>query len=182
MVKRSLLLLAFGIVLIIIVASFLFFQQKNSSSSQNYLVPTPTMVVDYQGSLGGDHSISESLPTTSLQEATNPQDIVKAFYSWYLSSPQNPVTSGAYQHNKYLSSQFKDQITSLASNNRSYDPVLCNQNKSQNFTVGEPAYNDLGNQSKVIVSANIPHGKDLYRFVLNYSGGKWLITDIICIP
>jgi hypothetical protein len=182
MMKRSLLLLFLGIVLLAIVTFFLFLQQRNSAVTQNYLTPTSIVLPEKQLP-GSSRFISATLPSaTPLMDVTTPQDIVRTFYTWYLSSPQNPVVSGAYLHNKYLSADFKDQITSLATHSQTYDPVLCNQNKSQNFSVGDPTYNDLGNQAKVVVRANIANGKDLYRFVLNYITGKWLIVDVICIP
>ena len=185
MVKRYIVLFVAGILLLFVVAGFLLFQTQASPTPQSYLVPTGTSPTSYQPVYTGNTNSNTDrteFPVVSQVVAQTPQAVSLAFYNWYISSPESPIATGSYKTNNYLSVQFKNQIASLSQNRNGYDPVLCDKNKSTNVKVGDPIYNSLGEQAKVVVSANVPNGKDLYRFVLNYSRGQWFISDIICIP
>jgi hypothetical protein len=185
--KRYLYILVFGIALVIIVIIFVILQnsspkaastvdqspQKQSSSSQTELPnnQSPTNVLTYQNQ-----------PSQTSSQPATPEDVTSKFYSWYLSYSGNPYASGAYKASTYLTPTFKKVISSFGTYDGKHDPIVCTVSKKNNFLVKPATSPDISGNVSVVVSENIPNGRDLYRAVLQNLNGKWLIDDFICIP
>lgn len=158
------------VVFILVIYVTYSFLQKPSPSTGNNLVLSPTAAAILTG--------------TQTQVGTgplSPDQVTKIFYSWYMSYPSNPLTSGAYKTSIYLSDGFKQQTAaSLNSPQNGYDPVFCTINKTPDVTVGQPSFNNTGDQATVeIMDMN---GKNLYKVLLALEKNKWVIDDTMCEP
>lgn len=144
---------------------------SSSPKTQGNAAPMQT------GKQTGQVSPSTALPTI----ASDAQTVTKQFYTYFFSSPTNPLANGAYRNNPYLSQDFKDVITAYYKNGDV--PVFCPQNKSNNIVVGQEqlvSYNGSSLTQEVISEAP-PGTKDLYRVLLESVNNQWLIFDINCI-
>jgi len=125
---------------------------------------------------GGNQGNAIVLTPTTGQDL--PQDVVKNFYSWYISYSNNPITSNEFKNSPYLSTPFKQQMASLNDPTGEYDPVFCKQNQIADVAYELKATNLY---MEVIIHQNSIQGIDLYRVVLEHIRGQWLITDTVCI-
>ncbi|MGI5827433.1 MAG: GerMN domain-containing protein [Patescibacteria group bacterium] len=117
-----------------------------------------------------------------IKNGNSPEEIVEAFYSWYLQYEGNVMSSGAYKTSDYLSEEFRTKVDGIIASfdKGGYDPFLCAQDKPSGFTVET----DIVSEDKTTVTVNL---------VQNFSGngrvvpvivkevvGEWKITDVNC--
>ncbi|SRR5258708_3707370 len=161
-----------GILLVIIILVFVFSQKSPTQSGTTQTPITP--IKSGQTPIKPGSSVDISSPTS----------VATAFYSWYISYPGNPLSSGAYKTSPYLADSFKQTIANFSNNStdRNSDPVFCTPNKTKIFAA------DLLNSSSTISKANVmiheksDGGRNLYRVVLMNSNNTWIITDVMCQP
>ena len=103
------------------------------------------------------------------------------FYTFYFSTPTNPLANGAFKTNPYLSQDFKDLLSSSYDNGNT--PALCPQNKRANITVGKEVEVYVNNQymTEETISETSPVTKDLYTILLENNNGMWLVEDVNCV-
>jgi hypothetical protein len=121
---------------------------------------------------------SQKQITSQTSMPLSPVNIAKNFYSWYISYPNNPISSKEFQNSPYLTTSFKQQSEDFNDPADKYDPVFCKQNQ-----MAHVAYQQKANPpfTDVIIHQDTIQEEDLYRVVFAHIKGQWLITDIICI-
>jgi hypothetical protein len=185
--KKYLILFIGVIVLFAIFAGVLFLQTNQSSKpptpsslqSQNPANLQPSHQASGQTNPQSDTNVS---PTVKLQPlASTAKEATKQFYTYYFSSPTNPLANGAYKNNSYLSEDLKNVMTSLYNNGNA--PLFCPQNKRSNVVVGQEQqiYYTTQYITREVISEAPPGNKDLYRVLLENNGGQWQIFDVNCV-
>ena len=168
------------VIFLIILLVSIFFQkspsQQTSVSEQTSNLKNQTAAVT---SIKNHTSSSPSL--TLAPPASTASQAVQQFYTYYFSSPSNPLANGAYKTNPYLSPDFKNVIGALYNNGNT--PVFCPENKRTNIVVGQETSVNYTNAilTQEVISAAPPESKDLYRVLVQQINGKWLIYDINCL-
>jgi len=114
------------------------------------------------------------------QEINDPADVVESFYSWYISSEENMLTTGAYKTSDLLTEGLKNRVDSILSSidKESFDPFICAQNKATSFWVNSAEIS--GNEARVDLEADWDQVKQIIPIKLNLLHGKWLISDVVC--
>ncbi len=129
---------------------------------------------------------SQNLPqyqyndNTSNTKPNTPANVVQTFYTWYLSYNNNPLSSGAYKTNPYLTDVFKQHITNMYYPSLNNDPVICKIHRATDVTYEETL--NTGTHAQVIIRDNALSGQPIHRVVLVNQNGLWLIDDFNCIP
>ena len=185
--KRYLYILVFGIALVLVVIIFFIFQnsgpkaattvdqsdKKHSITSQNEIP---------NNEIPNSEITHQELPSPAAIQTATPEEITSKFYSWYLSYMGNPYASGAYKASSFLTPAFKNVISSFAPYDGVHDPIVCAISKKSNFLVKQASPPDINGKVTVLVTENVPNGRNLYNAVLQNLNGKWLIDDFMCIP
>jgi hypothetical protein len=110
--------------------------------------------------------------------SASPDEVVDAFYRWYLGYPGNAMVDRAYRDSEYLSENFKVKVDGILDSFSmgGYDPFLCAQDIPDSIAVGEPMLS--GDTASVSVSTSFEgHSFDL---VLNRAQDGWKINAINC--
>jgi hypothetical protein len=112
--------------------------------------------------------------------STAPEDVVDAFYYWYLGYPGNPMVDRAYHDSEYLTQAFKAEVDDILSSftGGGYDPFLMAQDIPADITVRNASID--GNQAYVTVSQRWAGGftREL-EIELQLVEGEWLINGIV---
>ena len=120
-------------------------------------------------------------PTISMankQANTQTQQVVRDFYSWYLSYDGNPLADHAYRSSRYLSPDMVAFLDGFTQDGMTYDPVLCAQDKPTDINVSPPQLS--GSRATVEVSTNF-EGHE-FTVELMQANGDWLIDQVNCKP
>lgn len=163
-----------GIVVIIIIFTAIIFLQSPKPQVST-LVQNKSTFITQRGHIKNNTTIVTSPALDPAQAAA------LQFYTYYFSTPQNPLANGAYKNNPYLSPDFKNIVGALYDNGNA--PVFCAQNKSDKVVVDKEEkvnYNQSYLMQEVISEAP-PGTRDLYMMLLENVNGKWLIFDVNCI-
>lgn len=113
---------------------------------------------------------------TGEEEVKGPQDVVEAFYTWYISYEGHPLVDEAYEESPYLTSTFKRALRN--NNTRGFDPVLCAQDIPPVFEVGEVSISGAA-ASVNLIQAFGDSGR-VVPVELEKVNGEWLISDVGC--
>ncbi|MDF1497059.1 MAG: DUF3828 domain-containing protein [Patescibacteria group bacterium] len=116
----------------------------------------------------------------NINEAVNtPEQSVNEFYGSWINYEGNPMVDKIYRNNPLITAGLTQQIDSiLASFDKSgYDPVLCAQDKPQNFSLGVVTVD--GNNASVVLTENFG-GSEKNIIVSLKKDTNWQIDNIIC--
>jgi hypothetical protein len=119
---------------------------------------------------------NKPVPTIS---PLSPEQVTAAFYTWYISYPGSPLSSGAYKTSSFLTSDFIQTITGLYSQSPGSDPVICVQNRTKDVSYAKATYDSTGQNAQVMIVGS-QNGQNLQSVILKKIAGKWLIDDIDC--
>ena len=113
-------------------------------------------------------------PTTEV----NPQEVVQAFYTWYLSYPGNPLADRAYRSSPYLTPGFMQKLDGILASSQGggYDPVLCAQDKPERFSTSLMNYQP----PQALVGVTTSFQGHSFQVALNNTNGLWKISDVTC--
>lgn len=152
-------------------------QRSPEQTDKQITTPSPSEIKS-----GFHQSVPTAIPTLVPTMAITPEDVVKAFYTWYISFPQSPYKTATYKTNVYLTDRFKQNIANMTANNSgpNDDVIFCPFNKLPNVTYDQAQYNAAGDKAQVMIRSI--DGRKLHRVVLFNINGRWLINDTICIP
>lgn len=175
--KKFIILFAGIIVIIIIFIGFVFFQGPKQEINTPIQSQSQSTVHTNQVS----HIKNNVTPVIATSPLASPKTAALNFYTYYFSTPQNPLANGLYKTSPYLSPEFKTVVGALYDNGNA--PVFCAQNKENKVVVDKEeqvSYNHSYLMQEVI-SEPPPSTKDLYMMLLENVNGEWLIFDINCI-
>lgn len=114
----------------------------------------------------------------NIQVASQPDQVVRDFYDWYLSYDGNPIVEHAYRSNRRLSPEMIAFLDGFTREGMSYDPLLCAQDKPTNIRAA-PARVSGWQASAEVVTSFANHG---FSVELIYQNGDWLIDKVNCRP
>lgn len=163
-------ILTFGII-------FLLFLQKSAQNSQQALIqPSPPVKLIF-----ATPTLSPAI--TGVFNGLSPTDIANNFYSWYISYPGSPVTSGAYMTSSYLADTYKTRISNLMSRSTDpkYDPIFCPANRFSDFVASKAYYDNSQTNATVYILKYNGDGPSIYKITLENVENRWLISDINCV-
>ena len=112
--------------------------------------------------------------------STPPEEVVDAFYRWYLGYPGNVLADRAYRDSEVLSQEFKAEVDELLDSFAmgAYDPFLMAQDIPAAITVQDVTVNDT--QAIVTVEqdwfGNFTRELDIEMVLIE---DQWLITGVI---
>ncbi len=108
-----------------------------------------------------------------------PEQAVNNFYQEWINHDGNPMVDKIYSDNPLVTASLSQQIDSiLASFDKGgYDPVLCAQDKPQNFSLGQVTID--GNNASVVLTENFG-GSEKSIIVSLKKDFDWQIDNIIC--
>jgi hypothetical protein len=116
-----------------------------------------------------------SQPVTA---SASPDEVVNAFYRWYLGYPGNVMVDRAYHDSEYLTAELKAEVDGILDSfsGGGYDPFLCAQDIPDSITVSQPIAS--GDTATVSVNTSFPgHG---FEVVLSMAQDGWQIVAINC--
>lgn len=186
--QKKYLIIFFGVIVLMIpVMLFTIFAQSSSQKTtlQNTAYVPSGTVSQYDTGQRGSSPQGQAVPTvlpTATEGVFSPEVVTQKFYMEHLSSDTNPLSNGRYKNDVYISGPFKEVISDLYDNGNT--TVFCMKNRTKDFVVGklQSVYNKTnGYLSQVIISQNVPNGKDLYRVMLMQENNKWLVFDVNCV-
>jgi hypothetical protein len=175
--NKKYIVLGLGGVVIIVVGVYLWTLQSPRQQGNTQAVATsPSPIAP------GYSGTTQAGKNNTTIIAASPEDTTKSFYTWYLGSAQNPISTGSYKTSPYLTDHFKSNIDGFAQNyNPQYDPIFCTVNQTQSYNISKAISSD--NQTKVtvqITDKNVDAPKPLYNVILVQVNGVWKIDDIMC--
>ncbi len=175
--KKYLLLIA-GVCIILILIVFVFIlssSQKQVPSSSSYTSVSSTPSITQSSKVG-----AQPIQATTAPENLTPEEVVRTFYSWYITYPGvSALSKGAYNSSIYLTDKFKRIISQMAPYDDNNDLVFCTRNKLSNFTVLPATTTADGRQSVIIQS--VPERKNLHKIKLKNVNNRWLVDDTVCM-
>lgn len=161
------------ITFILITASILHF-----SSSENYWVCSNSSWVKH------GHPKS-SLPTSICPPPNSKQftstQVIENFYNWYFLIEGNPISSGYYKNNDFLTSNFKNKVDSTYRANKQavFNPFICNHTENPISFSSQEIYNK-NNKSLVMVYQSYISSQDRLEVSLIKNQEFWYIDNINC--
>lgn len=176
--NKKYIILFVGVVLLFIIFIVVIFLQQGPKQQSSTVSPSTqdqkSTSMQQTTNINGSPSITLAPPSSS------PQTAALQFYTYFFSSPKNPLANGAYKTNPYLSQDFKLLIAGAYDNGDV--PVFCSQNKESNIIVDnqQSLYYNNGYLMEETISEAPPGNKNLYDILLENVNGKWLIYDINC--
>ncbi|PKM91548.1 hypothetical protein CVU82_03055 [Candidatus Falkowbacteria bacterium HGW-Falkowbacteria-1] len=112
----------------------------------------------------------------------SPEQTVNLFYDQWIENKTETINSASYKDNKYLNAlaeeEIKRTIESTANSDKKLDPVLCGQNKPENFSL--ELINKNKSKSQIIVRTD--HSgviKEILVELVN-ENNVWQINKIDC--
>ncbi len=139
----------------------------------------------------GGTTVSKSIRINPVHEL--PEEVVQAFYDWYLAYFRDPVThefrnpigEAVYRTSVYLSADFVQRLDDLiASNQDKYgfmpaDPFICAQDIPEYIQVEDTTVVS-GREAHFVVGSSFPNHH--FTVDLLQIDGEWRIDDIHCHP
>lgn len=108
----------------------------------------------------------------------SPQEVVNAFYRWYIGYPGNPLVDRSYRESPYLADSFVAEVDEIAEEGFMADPILLAQDIPERYSVDEAEV--LGVEATVVL--NLYWGGNPTpterRVDLRLIDGEWRITDV----
>lgn len=110
----------------------------------------------------------------------DPLVVTKNFYNEWINTDKYSLDSQNYDNISVWTNNFKDKVQSIVGSfeKGGYDPILCAQDKPENFNV------DLLEQqegsTKVLVTQFFSGQPKTVEVILKKVGGQWLIDDVLC--
>lgn len=116
-----------------------------------------------------------SQPVTA---SASPDEVVNAFYRWYLGYPGNVMVDRAYRDSEYLTAELEVGVDAILDSfsGGGYDPFLCAQDIPDSITVSEP----IVSGDTATVSANTSFAGHGFEVVLRMDQDGWQINAINC--
>ena len=108
----------------------------------------------------------------------SPQEVVSAFYRWYIGYPGNPLVDREYRESPYLAESFVGEVDEIAQGGFRVDPFLLAQDIPERFSLDEVELS--GDEALVVVSlywGGNPTPTER-RVDLELIDGEWKITDV----
>lgn len=179
-VNNKILYIVIGVLSVGIIILFLLLLQRPPQAATTRTVYQPTTRSGIPTIAAGTQQRPTVLPTVAIPNT--PEQVSGAFYNWYIEYHGNAYAAGAYKQSPYLSDQFKEIIASFPPFDGSHDPVMCTSNKIPNVITQKASVPNQIGRVNVMIQEELENrgGRNLYRFVLQYINGKWVIIDIIC--
>jgi hypothetical protein len=175
--KRIVLIIGLVVVFVIGIIVYFIIYTGSSSTAQQVSVPSQQNVVNSKNNfLKKQSSTIVRYPTP---DTSTPEQVTAEFYNWWISYPENPLSSGAYKTSKYLTGNFISLITFVYSEDKSTDPVICPQNKTKFVVYTKAVYDSTGENAQVTIESSRT-GQNLQQVDLQNFGGSWYINDIVC--
>ncbi|MBN2502471.1 MAG: DUF3828 domain-containing protein [Anaerolineales bacterium] len=113
---------------------------------------------------------------TSSELPASPEEIVQAFYDWYIAYEGNPLVDHAYRSSEYLSPDMIAYLDEFTQAGMHYDPVLCAQDVPAEITTTSTEM--VGEEANVEIATSFEgHG---FTVSLSQVGDVWLIDKITC--
>lgn len=108
----------------------------------------------------------------------SPQEVVSAFYRWYIGYPGNPLVDREYRESPYLAESFVGEVDEIAQGGFRVDPFLLAQDIPERFSLDEAELS--GDEALVVVSLYsggnpTPTERRVYLELID---GEWKITDV----
>jgi hypothetical protein len=134
-------------------------------------------------------ALSGCSPALGLAEAPSPdlspEQVVEAFYHWYIDYPGNAMADEAYHSSEYLAEEWVQKVDEIIASftKGGYDPFLCAQDIPQDLRFDEAIVS--GRDARVAVheiwNPGTPHELvcDL-EVVLKQADGEWKIVEVTC--
>lgn len=109
------------------------------------------------------------------EDSQTPEEVVEAFYRWYLSYPGNVLATRAYRVSEHLAPEMVERVDAMMADERGpgYDPFLLAQDLPETLTPGPATVS--GDRAYLMVETSF--AGHVLRVGLRREG-RWLITDI----
>jgi len=108
----------------------------------------------------------------------SPQEVVSAFYRWYIGYPGNPLVDREYRESPYLAEPFVGEVDEIAKEGFRVDPFLLAQDIPERFAVDGVEVSE--DEASVVLSlywGGNPTPTER-RIHLRLIDGAWMITDV----
>jgi hypothetical protein len=115
---------------------------------------------------------------TKAQVTTQPDQVVRDFYTSYLSYDGNPLVDHVYRSSEYLSPDMIAFLDVFTQDGMQYDPVLCAQDKPTVINAS-PAQVSADRATVDVTTSFADHR---FTVELVQIENEWLIDKIVCQP
>lgn len=108
----------------------------------------------------------------------SPQEVVSAFYRWYIGYPGNPLVDREYRESPYLAESFVGEVDEIAKEGFRVDPLLLAQDIPERFTADGVEVSE--DEASVVLSlywGGNPTPTER-RIDLRLIDGAWMMTDV----
>jgi len=122
--------------------------------------------------------IWSTLSMYNTRVTSQPDQVVRDFYTWYLDDNGNPLVDRTYQSNRHLSPKMIVFLDEYTREGMSYDPMFCGDTQPTEIRAA-PAKISGGQATVAVITSIANHG---FSVELIYQNGDWLIDKVNCTP